>query len=123
MSSFGSRGPLSMAVAVIVGGILVSFPALARLPRVGEGQRSHSLLRMRSGAEVNLSIGDIVLNGDRSADFAPGPGLLDGDMPAGDHAVTWNGRDDGGRAVASGTYLYRIVAGRDVVTRKMTLAR
>jgi len=49
--------------------------------------------------------------------------LLDGDLPAGEHVVTWNGRDDAGRDVASGTYLYRITAGRDVVTRKMTLAR
>jgi hypothetical protein len=36
--------------------------------------------------------------------------LIDGDMAAGMHQVTWDGRDARGTAVASGTYLYRLEA-------------
>jgi hypothetical protein len=35
--------------------------------------------------------------------------LVDGQMPAGRHAVRWNGRNQLGHAVAAGMYLYRIV--------------
>ena len=34
--------------------------------------------------------------------------LVDADLPAAEHEVTWRGDDDGGRAVASGTYLLRL---------------
>jgi hypothetical protein len=37
--------------------------------------------------------------------------LIDGPRPAGNHAVRWDGRDDGGRTVAAGTYLARLQAG------------
>jgi len=36
--------------------------------------------------------------------------LLDAALPAGYHAIRWDGRDDDGRPVASGVYLYRIQA-------------
>ncbi len=50
--------------------------------------------------------------------------LLDGaPLPAGRHAAIWDGRDDGGRAVASGMYLYRFMAGEVVEERKMLLTR
>ena len=42
---------------------------------------------------------------------------------AGHHAVTWDGKDDGGRAVASGVYLYRLSTGRYDLTRTMVLAK
>ena len=34
--------------------------------------------------------------------------LLEGDLAAGPHAVTWDGRGTDGRIAASGTYLYRL---------------
>ena len=49
--------------------------------------------------------------------------LLDAPLPAGDHALVWNGRGDGGRGVASGVYVYRIEAGDFVRARKMTLLK
>ncbi len=49
--------------------------------------------------------------------------LLDRDMPAGSHAVRWDGRDGNGRAVASGVYFYRLNAGTDVDKRKMILLK
>jgi subtilisin family serine protease len=39
------------------------------------------------------------------------------------HRVAWDGRDDAGRAVASGVYLSRLTAAGDVATRKMILVR
>jgi len=49
--------------------------------------------------------------------------LIDRDMPAGSHAVRWDGRDGNGRAVASGVYFYRLNAGTDVDKRKMILLK
>ena len=42
-------------------------------------------------------------------------------MPAGVYRAEWDGRDDRGRQVASGIYLYRLKSGETVLTRKMVL--
>jgi len=42
---------------------------------------------------------------------------------AGLHVLGWNGTDDRGRAVASGSYLLRVRAGSDLETRKLVLVR
>jgi len=49
--------------------------------------------------------------------------LVDGDRTAGMHEVVWDARDDAGRAVASGVYVYRLTAGADVAVRRMILVR
>ncbi|MGH7600095.1 MAG: FlgD immunoglobulin-like domain containing protein, partial [bacterium] len=55
--------------------------------------------------------------------------LVDGEMSAGRHAVRWNGRNQLGKAVAAGIYLYRIVVhGEDgniafTQTRRMTFLK
>ncbi len=49
--------------------------------------------------------------------------LVDEMKPAGAHTAIWNGRDDRGSPVASGTYFYRIVAGSHEQVRKMTLMK
>lgn len=49
--------------------------------------------------------------------------LVDGTMPAGEHAVPWLGRDTGGRAVPSGAYVARLVTADRVDTIKLLLAR
>ena len=35
--------------------------------------------------------------------------LVDREQPAGSHSAVWRGRDDAGRRVASGTYVYRLI--------------
>jgi len=44
-------------------------------------------------------------------------------LDPGRHDVAWQGRDDSGRAVASGTYFYRMVADGKTLVRKMTLMK
>ena len=49
--------------------------------------------------------------------------LLQGVRAAGIYAVRWDGRDEGGRSLASGAYLYRLQVDKKVETRKLLLLR
>jgi hypothetical protein len=44
-------------------------------------------------------------------------------MPAGRHSATWDGRDESGRRVSAGVYLYQLQAGDRALTRKMVLVK
>jgi hypothetical protein len=67
------------------------------------------------GRQVRLDLYD--LRGRRVARLAHGP------RAAGEHAITWDGRDGTGRELPSGVYLARLVTGGAVTTRKLVLAR
>jgi serine protease AprX len=49
--------------------------------------------------------------------------LLDENLQAGPHTTVWDGNSGSGRAVSSGTYLYRLESGPEVQVRKMLLIR
>ncbi len=49
--------------------------------------------------------------------------LLDAELPAGEHEVEWDGRDERGAAAASGVYFFRLQAGTAVLSRKLSLIR
>ena len=49
--------------------------------------------------------------------------LVDDQLPPGNHQAVWHGRDDQGRSVPSGMYIYRITAGRNIETRQMMLVK
>jgi len=49
--------------------------------------------------------------------------LLRQSYPSGSHQVRWDGRDDSGSEVASGVYVFRMVAGSAVDQRKAVLVR
>jgi hypothetical protein len=49
--------------------------------------------------------------------------LVEEQLPAGPHAVNWDGRDEAGRRLASGVYFYRLDDGERAQTRKSVLLR
>jgi hypothetical protein len=49
--------------------------------------------------------------------------LLDQPLAAGRHTVRWNGVDRRGAAAATGTYFYRLTAGKKTMSRKMLLLK
>jgi hypothetical protein len=65
--------------------------------------------------EAELSVFDLM--GQRVATLIHGP------QEAGAHLLQWDGRDEQGRELASGVYLYRLQTGAQVETRKLLLLR
>ncbi len=49
--------------------------------------------------------------------------LHEGPQQAGYHRLHWDGRDDEGRPLGTGVYLYRLVTDERILTRKLTLLR
>ena len=49
--------------------------------------------------------------------------LASKNFPAGRHTFAWDARDENGRSVSSGIYLYKVMSGRQSITRKMILLR
>ncbi len=49
--------------------------------------------------------------------------LADQSMPAGEHSLTWDGRDDNGRTASSGIYFVRLIAGAVTETRKIVMLK
>ena len=49
--------------------------------------------------------------------------LSEAELPAGKHLVSWDGRDETGRQVAAGIYVYNLSANGTTMTKKMTLLR
>ncbi len=49
--------------------------------------------------------------------------LVAASLPAGEHAVRWDGDDENGAPLASGLYLYRVTAGGQSQMRKMMLVK
>ncbi len=49
--------------------------------------------------------------------------LVDGIVSAGNHEISWDGRDDNGASLPSGTYLYRLETATMSKTRSMTLIK
>lgn len=70
---------------------------------------------LSSAADVSLTIFDI--GGRRVRRLDTGP------KSAGPHTIRWDGRNDAGEPVSSGVYVYKLVAGEFVATRKMVLIR
>ena len=50
-------------------------------------------------------------------------GLVSGYLTAGEHQTAWDGRDDGGRPLASGVYLFRLRGSNFVETQRVALIK
>jgi hypothetical protein len=68
-----------------------------------------------AGGAASLQIFDIHGRLLRSIETPP--------LVAGLHRITWDGRDDSGRDLPSGVYLYTVASGRWTATRKLQLLR
>jgi hypothetical protein len=49
--------------------------------------------------------------------------LVNGNVEAGQHTAVWAANDENGKAVASGTYVYRLSAGQTVLSQTMVLVK
>ena len=49
--------------------------------------------------------------------------LINENQPSGNHQVVWNGDNAFGGKVASGIYIYRVIAGNNIATKKMVLLK
>ncbi len=49
--------------------------------------------------------------------------LVDEELPAGDHTVHWDGTDDRGMALASGTYFATLSSGADHTSSRLALVK
>jgi pimeloyl-ACP methyl ester carboxylesterase len=107
-------GPLSTAVEERAA-VLPPFLSLApNYPNPFNGDTAIRFSLPTSGA-VELALYNLA--GQRVALLASGK------REAGAHVVNWDGRDEQGRALASGVYLYRLQAGVEVRARKLALLR
>ena len=82
---------------------------------------SATVIRFDLERPTNVELSIYSLSGQKMA-------LVSGPRGAGSYAVRWDGRDDDGQTVASGTYLYRLVEAGDPArdltqTRKLLLLR
>jgi len=83
-----------------------------RNPFAGAAEFRLSLARDR---ELRLEIFDV--SGRRVR------GLDEGRLAAGEHTITWDGRDEGGRAMPAGVYLYRMETSRSVQSGRLVKLR
>jgi methionine-rich copper-binding protein CopC len=72
-------------------------------------------LALPVSSEVELSVFNVL--GQKVAT------LVEGEMPAGYHTVTWNGTSSDGSQVASGIYFYRITTEQFTTSKKMMLLK
>lgn len=78
---------------------------------------AETLIRFRTSIDAPVSLRIYDLAGQRIRD------LWSGQVTAGEHVVTWDGRDNAGRNVASGTYIYRLQSNVGAVQKKLLLLR
>ena len=100
--------------ATAVGEAILTGPRLTLLGGVS-GDQARLQLSLPMAAEVSVDVYDI--RGARVRRLHRGP------LSAGASVLVWNGRDDSGRATASGAYFVRVEAGRDVLTQRLVVVR
>ena len=115
----GQESPLaSLFDAFLGGGKRVALPDSPQLAQNAPNPfNSQTVLSYFLHAPGSARLEVLALTGQRVAVLHQGP------QQAGYHRLRWNGRDDAGRPVASGMYLYRLVTDEVVLARKLVLLR
>ena len=114
----GQESPLASLFDLFGGGKRVALPDSPQLAQNAPNPfNSQTVFAYFLPAPGPAHVEVFALNGQRVAVLHQGP------QQVGYHRLRWNGRDDAGRPVASGMYLYRLVTTEGVLTRKLTLLR
>ena len=114
----GQKSPFASLFDLFGGGKLVALPDSPQLAQNAPNPfNSQTVLAYFLHASGPARLEVFALTGQRVAVLRQGP------QKAGYHRLRWNGRDDAGRPVASGMYLYRLVTDEGVLTRKLILLR
>ena len=115
----GQESPLASFFDVFLGGgKRVALPDSSQLAQNAPNPfNSQTILSYFLHAPGPARLEVFTLTGQRVAVLQQGP------QQAGYHRLHWDGRDDAGRPVASGAYLYRLVTDETVLTRKLILLR
>ena len=114
----GQESPFASLFDLFGGGKLVALPDSPQLAQNAPNPfNSQTVLAYFLHAPSPARLEVFALTGQRVAILHQGP------QQAGYHRLHWDGRDDAGQPLASGTYLYRLVADEVVLTRKLLLLR
>ena len=114
----GQEDPLASLFDAFGSGKRVALPDSPQLAQNAPNPfNSQTVLAYFLHAPGPMRLEVFALSGQRVAVLRQGP------QEAGYHRLRWNGRDDAGRPVASGAYLYRLVTDEVVLTRKLILLR
>ena len=116
----GQKSPLASLFDVFLSGSgkLVALPDSPQLAQNAPNPfNSQTVLSYFLPAAGPVRLDVFTLTGQRVAVLHQGP------QQAGYHRLHWDGRDNTGRSLASGTYLYRLMTDETVLTRKLTLLR
>ena len=114
----GQEPPISLFDIFLGSGKLVALPDSPQLAQNAPNPfNSQTILAYFLHAPGPARVEVFALSGQRVAV------LHQGQQQAGYHRLRWDGRDDAGRSVASGMYLYRLVTDEGVLTRKLILLR
>ena len=116
----GQKSPFASLFDVFLSGSgkLVALPDSPQLAQNAPNPfNSQTVLSYFLPAAGPVRLDMFTLTGQRVAVLHQGP------QQAGYHRLHWDGRDNTGRSLASGTYLYRLMTDETVLTRKLTLLR
>ena len=114
----GQESPFASFFDLFGGGKRVALPDSPQLAQNAPNPfNSQTVLAYFLHAPSPASVEVFALTGQRVAV------LQQGLQQAGYHRLHWDGRDDAGRPVASGMYLYRLMTEETVLTRKLILLR
>jgi len=78
---------------------------------------AHTVVKFSLAEESNVSVKVFDLRGQLVATLAQGS------LASGDHHYRWDGRDDTGRSVSSGTYFFRMIAGGQTFSSRTMLVK